>query len=256
MRTPGSVPDGCVRRGIEMDTGRRWGMARLFAAGLLWAPIVSVGFDRLLPLWLPFGLCLVLAVVAGRFPAWRPVADRIAWSLSYGALFAWAWLPAQEGVALGRGTVWAGAALLLALALVSQRGGDRPSVWGVLLVLLGVAVAYFSGSPGSADPWYRFFHETLGLSREAAEVAVFASRKGLHFCGYGLFAWVALREARAQGLSWRSAAIAALLWTGAHAVFDETDQLFAGSRNASVLDVAVDMLGAAAFVLPAGRRRD
>lgn len=237
-----------------MDIGRRWGMARLFAAGLLWAPIVSVGFDRLLPLWLPFALCLVLVTVAGRFPAWRPVSDRIAWALSYGALFAWAWLPAQEGVALGQGTVWAGAALLGALALASSRPGRWPSGWGAALVLLGIAVAYFSGSPGSADPWYRFFHETLGMTKEAADLAVFASRKGVHFFGYGLFAWVALREARSQGLPWRSAAIAAVLWIGPHALFDETDQLFAGSRNASVLDVAVDMLGAAAFVLPAWRR--
>ena len=231
-------------------------MARLFAAGLLWAPIVSVALDRLLPLWLPFSLCVTLVIVGGRYPAWKAVPDRIAWGLSYGALFAWSWLPAQGGVALGPGTFWAGAVLLAGLALASVRPGRWPSAWGATLVGLGVLVAYFSGSPGSADPWYRFFHETLGMPKEAADTAVFLSRKGVHFFGYGVFGWIAMREGRAQGLGWRAAALAGILWAGCHAVFDETDQLFAHSRNASVLDVAVDVLGAAAFVFPAWRRRD
>lgn len=231
-------------------------MARLFFAGLLWSPIVSLGTDSRLPLWLPVCLAVTLVSTCGGFPAWRPPAARIAWALGYGALFAWAWLPGQLGPGLSAETFWPGAALLLALTLISQRDGRPPSFWGVSLVLLGVLVAYFSGSPGSADPWFRFFHETLGMSREAADVAVFASRKGVHFLGYGVFAWVALREGRSQGLAWRAAAIAAMLWVAPHACFDELDQLFAGNRNASVLDVAVDLLGAAAFLARAWRRAD
>ncbi len=239
-----------------MDTERRWGTVRLFVAGLLWAPIASVGLNRSLPLWLPLSLGIVLLVASGPFPRWSRTRDRLAWCLSYGALLTWVWLPAQAGVELAPGTVWAGVALLAALALGSIRPGELPTGWGVALVALGALVAFFSGSPGSADPWFRFFRETLGMSKEMADAAVFTSRKAVHFMGYGVFAWIVLREARSQGLPWRSAAFAALLWVAPHAAFDEADQLFSGSRNASVLDVGVDLLGASAFLFGAWKRRD
>lgn len=239
---------------LESGMAPRHEQPRLFAAGLVWAPLLAVVFSRGQALWLPLSLLAVLTAVCALWPAWRGAAPRVAWALSYGASFVWSWSHGQPGARLPEWAYLSGAASLVALAAWSARGGRAPGAWSVGLIVLGTLVSFFSGPSGAADPWLRFFQETLKLPPEVAQTVLFWSRKSLHFSGYGVFAHVAFREALAQGLGRRQAAWAALAWTAPHAVFDEADQVFAGNRNGSLADVLVDWAGAATFVLPWARR--
>lgn len=239
----------------QLVPGRNHEPARLFSAGVLWAAVAAAVFAHAHPAWLPLTLLASLFLAAGMWPVWRPAGSRVAWILAYGLPFVWTWSHGQPGSRLSDAAYWAGLGAMAALALWSARAGSRPTGWCAALVALGVLVAFFSGPSGGADPWLRFFQETLRLPAELAQSALFWSRKSTHFFGYGAFAYVAFREARAQGLDSRAAALAALLWIAPHAVFDEADQLFAGNRNASAADVLVDWAGAAACVLPFARRR-
>lgn len=235
-------------------TGRPHEQGRLFAAGLVWALLLSAVFSRGQALWLPLTLLGVLTLVCSLWPAWRAPGSRVAWILAYGASFVWSWSHGQPGPRMPDWAYFAGVGLFAALAAWSARGGKGLSLWAVGLIGLGTLVSFFSGPSGGADPWLRFFQETLGLPPEVAQNLLFWSRKSTHFFGYGVFAHVAFREARAQGLGPRQAAWAALAWTAPHAVFDEIDQVFAGNRNGSFADVLVDWAGAVALVLPWARR--
>ena len=90
-----------------------------------------------------------------------------------------------------------------------------------------------------------------GISDSAVERVQYTIRKGGHVTEYAILAlllWRALRQPRQEDprpWSWRTA-VAAVALAALYACTDEYHQSFVSSRYASVLDVGIDTLGAAA----------
>jgi len=86
-------------------------------------------------------------------------------------------------------------------------------------------------------------------------------KKGGHMLGYGLLALACLWGLRAERNDLKgtvAAARYAWLLTALYACTDEFHQLFVAGRNASLVDVGIDALGAAialAIVIWAGKRK-
>lgn len=110
--------------------------------------------------------------------------------------------------------------------------------------------ASYQATSDVAEPWLT----SLGLSREAAELAHKVLRKLGHFSAYGAFAWVAFRGFRGDGPA--SPRHAARAWTLALAlaVTDESLQWLSSLRGASAWDILLDGAGAATVLaLAVGR---
>ncbi len=153
-------------------------------------------------------------------------------------------------VLLGLVLVW------LAFRFFRAQPSERPLAMPLAaLLLFACAIARLSGSGGAADPMLAWFRSVLGLSPEAAGVAVVVLRKTVHFTFYGLFAWIALRAARMAEGERRAAAVLALSLALSLAAFDELRQSVSPGRTGSIWDVALDMTGAVAFVGISTRRR-
>jgi VanZ family protein len=145
-------------------------------------------------------------------------------------------------VGLGAG-VWAASRQL--------RGGgtlERPCLWFLATVVFALLMGLFSGSAGGADPMLEFARNVLGLSPDAAEFAVVAARKGLHFLAYGALAWLAFRAARVGRADLRASLAIALGFALTHASYDEIIQAGSPQRSGSIFDVLLDFAGMAAFV--------
>jgi len=86
-----------------------------------------------------------------------------------------------------------------------------------------------------------------GLTENQANALTFAARKAVHFGFYGLVAvaW------RSSGAGWGASFTA----TAALALFDEGRQALSPGRSGQLLDVVIDLAGAAAALLWLGRRK-
>ena len=78
-------------------------------------------------------------------------------------------------------------------------------------------------------------------------------KKSAHVIAYGVLAILILRALLVHGLSPRQAAALAVLLAVVYALTDELHQAFVTGRNSSVLDIALDYMGATTFCLVACR---
>ncbi|MCW5942948.1 MAG: VanZ family protein [Fimbriimonadaceae bacterium] len=146
---------------------------------------------------------------------------------------------------------------VLAVGCASSLVAARPSVpvpTIATVVVLTLAVAYFSGGKGGASPFVQWLLDR-GLDPQTAEVVVVATRKSVHVAFYGCLALAATSALRAVAASpyahrWPAATLA---WVAGFATFDEARQSMSAGRNAQPLDVAIDLAGAALFILAADR---
>jgi VanZ family protein len=214
-------------------------------------------------IWLPLALGGVVAALLLGFP----VLARHPMTAPYVATFALTviivWI--RSGPTTSRRSALAVSVLLLTLLVFAlawlalrfflTRPEERRLAFPfAAMLLLACFVARLSGGAGGADPMLTWFQSALGLSDEAAYVAVLVVRKTIHFTFYGLFAWTALRAAWMVAGPPRAAAILALSLALTLALFDELRQASSPGRTGSLWDVALDMSGAGAFVGLASRR--
>jgi VanZ family protein len=90
------------------------------------------------------------------------------------------------------------------------------------------------------------------ISEESVHTAIVAVRKGAHLAEYailGLLLWRALRAARQEGPWTWSQALQAVAFVALFAASDEFHQSFVPSREASIVDVLIDTMGAVLVLL-------
>lgn len=236
------------------------GPLSLFASGLCLAVCLSVLNEarlQSLPI-APFAFLLLGVTAALTMVAERRTSHG-AWTLFAAvlgtAVFGWA-LSELGRTNLGQlpGTV---PAFVLAVGCAGSLPALRPSFRALpVAALLGltVAVAYFSGGRGGADPFLRWLQEH-GMDERTAAAFVVIVRKSVHIGFYGCLALAARSALRAVAAPsrrerWPAATFA---WVAGFAVFDEGRQALSAGRGSQVWDVLIDLAGAAAFILVADR---
>ncbi len=143
------------------------------------------------------------------------------------------WLKLLAGMAVVAGALWLGGA---------------PGRWFSGAAAIGLSLSTVSGAVGGPGRFLRFLIETVGMDPELAQAVTFLGRKGLHFVGYGVLAWLTCRAARAAGWSPRVAVGVGLLWAVPLAAFDELTQLSSAGRTGTVQDFLLDLFGMAVFL--------
>ena len=140
---------------------------------------------------------------------------------------------------------------------VSKLGSFTRYWLPVCVVMLAIFIA--STDLGASHRTSRFIGPLLrwfkpDLTEEAVHALQFLLRKMGHLTEYaalGILAWRALRRparAEARPWDWEEAAFA-IGFAAAYAVSDEMHQAFVPTRDASLIDVLIDTLGATVGVL-------
>jgi VanZ family protein len=218
-----------------------------------------------LPVW---GLVIMVGALLGLVPTFQPPLFRLLLIALHGGGFAGFWLFTSEmlrrthSIDLMKRIMLIGFFGTAVISGVFAAGifiGDRKvrKPLGMLLVafVLSWLVAFFSGDAGGADPMLAWFREALGLSPRAAEVAVLATRKTIHFLFYGLLALSFWKAAKLGNVDPKKAAGLAFVFALTHGVFDEYRQVFSQGRTGSPIDLAIDAAGAGLFLWLATRTR-
>lgn len=236
-------------------------MARLFGFGLgflgaLGMTAAAMSLDS--SGWLVPLLLAATGAFLGLLPHFRAPESRMAPMCLYAAMFSAGWMwsiqvpgrnqdtPVARGILLILGLLFVyGLVLLIRTPDAIRRNG-----WLWLMFALGTGVAAFSGPSGaSGGRWEDWLIARLSIDPATAEALVFAFRKGVHFGFYGVLAVVAYRAAfpapKAVAFAFGIATV--------HAIFDEGRQSFVGIRSGQAVDVAIDLAGAAVFLLIASR---
>ncbi|MBS1705112.1 MAG: VanZ family protein [Armatimonadetes bacterium] len=134
-------------------------------------------------------------------------------------------------------------------ALVDYRPRNSAQRWMIVLFGMGLLVAFFSGSKGSANGWAEYLQRVFHVTPRVADALVHIIRKSLHFLFYGLTALVAAGWAKASGKVFKHAILFATLWVLGHAAFDEIRQMFHVDRSGSIIDLFIDLMGVFTFLL-------
>lgn len=176
---------------------------------------------------------------ASRTPLWK----RLVFLFLYVALFAVVFFVSVETDAPG----WAPLGIAALFVGVAWRFG-RTWRSATLFLVMGLLVAYYSGSQGSAGPMSGWLFDLGWLSPQVVEGIVIAFRKTVHVVFYGGLAAVGWMVARETVGGPRAGIIAAWAWALAHALFDESRQMATPGRSGSWWDVLLDA-GAMVFAL-------
>jgi VanZ family protein len=232
-----------------------------FALGFGLALVGILAFGSLYRgFWIPLTLIVCLAACFH----WHPrlsKAPGASWLLAFFALIGLAvWMKSVGPTPVGvfrRVAVLIPPVLALAstifLAIFIRRNGVAPSKHviylpvAIIFCILGWAVLFFSGSKGGADPMLSLFMDRFGMSMAQADQWVYAVRKTIHFCAYGLIGLTSYRLANPK-FDLRQAAIFGLLIALSFSAFDEFHQSTTTNRSASPWDVGLDILGATTFI--------
>ena len=127
------------------------------------------------------------------------------------------------------------------------------TIWMIIPIVGGCTLGFLSGGLGGANHMHSFMTTYFHVTVEQAEVIVRWIRKTIHFVAYGTLAYGFFRVAL-SGKAARNAAITfSLMCTLTMATFDELRQTTAPNRSGSIWDVALDMTGAASFVIIGSR---
>jgi VanZ family protein len=82
------------------------------------------------------------------------------------------------------------------------------------------------------------------LSHPFPEVTARVSDKVLHTIEYGVLAVLFMRALWREGVSWRDAALAAVVMTSLYGATDEYHQAFVPNRSSTISDWVADSIGA------------
>lgn len=240
-----------------MDNGNvRWWAAGAFA---LLAVLQAVKWGAMgLQIQAPLLLILVLGLVVAGFKESLPFRNHALFVFAYGAMFLLLWAVGHPMVDLVPGRTWmlsVGGLAVLAGVLVWNLRGRQGFAWLAALVLttgFGLFIAYASG-PRGATPWLQEFYLRLfnlpPSEWQTAQNYVVATRKSLHFLGYGGTALATAYVALKVGGDLRKAILFAYFWALPIAVFDEYQQRFSpSSRTGQASDVALDFCGMSTFL--------
>ncbi len=210
--------------------------------------------------WLPFLLAIVLAYLFGTHPRLSRAPGSIAYVLTLGLFILAIWMLSAEPIpspkirpmAESLPTLFAFLGLICFLWFVVKNARAKPELSlflpvALLLLIFAGVIANFSGGKGGADPMVNWASGFFGLSAEAAYIVIVAVRKGVHFFGYGLLAWMAYRLANPK-FELRSAIIFGMTVALAFAIFDEVRQTSSAVRNGSAWDIGLDLAGAATVI--------
>lgn len=125
--------------------------------------------------------------------------------------------------------------------------------WGPVLVLMAL-IFIASAQPKTPPPTNAervYLSSMMPIFIEPTWEALV--KKSAHVIGYALLTALMLRALLREGHALREAAYLALLLTLTYAMTDELHQAFVAGRNASVLDIGFDYVGAVSVSL-LGRR--
>ena len=244
-----------------------WGAAAfaLYACVAQWIGWSTQAMPVVLPAALTAAVAVLLAVL-GR--TWR-LPKLLFIASSYGAVVTLAWAMGRPGFEYPGVSVWYGLSILSTMFLFAvfwlwepadgQKDGWIPSAHWVLapvfLLVLGGGLAYLSGERGAAGPMLSWFAE-WGLSPAVADAITLAFRKGVHVLFYGTLAGLAYLWASQLGLARKQVLLFAWAWGITHSVFDEAHQLLTPSRQGSVWDLLINMVGMALALAWLSRKRN
>ncbi len=119
-------------------------------------------------------------------------------------------------------------------------------LWMGVIFLMSTDLGATQHTGRILTPLLRWFYPEI--TDQALAWAHYAVRKGGHVFEYAVMAWLlvhALNTLCGRWWSWRQVGYA-FGFTVLFAITDETHQLFVASRGASVTDVGIDAVGAAA----------
>lgn len=184
-------------------------------------------------------------LAASRVALW----GRLAFLFLYLDIFAAVFFVSVETQASG----WAPLVIAAALALGAILFGREWRV-PILFVVMGLLVAYYSGSEGSAEPMSGWLFDLGWLSPEFVEGVVIAFRKTIHVVFYGSLAVVCRMVASEVVPGSKMATLAAFGWALSHALFDESRQMVTPGRSGSWWDVLLDSAAMALALAWAIRR--
>ena len=135
------------------------------------------------------------------------------------------------------------------------RAGALLNAWGPVAAWMAL-VFLFSTDAGStvqtSGPLEAMLRWVMpGMPASSVPALVYALRKTAHVVEYAVLALLALRAMRMRGagpsvVPWWAAARLAWIFSAVYAASDEWHQTLVRSRSASLHDVALDWLGAAA----------
>lgn len=126
---------------------------------------------------------------------------------------------------------------------------ERSFSW-VLFCFIGLLVAYYSSSAGGPGSMLGFLTRVLGINPDLAGIIVVVVRKCLHFTFYGILALASARAMRLGGVDAYRTTVFGVLWSLAHACFDELRQTGEVGRTGSGWDVLLDLAGILVFLSP------
>lgn len=213
--------------------------------------------------WLPIALGVGLAGLVLQLPEYRGDTRPVGLALMISSVAIVLWFhssdlrlgPTKELVLVALEQVFLIAAVVGAAMFGLSSIGKRWNWPLVGLCVLVALVAYFSGPRGAASLMIQWVIRALSLTPSRALLFVLILRKVIHFTYYGLVALVATRVAVVGRASAKWAPLFGLSVALLFASFDERRQASEPSRTGSVVDVALDMTGAACFVLLGSSRR-
>lgn len=214
--------------------------------------------------WLVPGLMLVVVMLLGVLPSYRPVESRLPFFFGYGSAFAIAYIYSVEPPIAGSTAERISRlaipllvlTLLVGLVFYIRSWPLHPSAkWLGIVFGLGLLLAYFSGEAGGTGHggWERWLTQHLDLSPGAAYALVVIARKAVHIAFYGLLAFSAWSAARAEKISKPEAVLFAAILSMSHAGFDELRQSVTPDRTGSVWDLLIDLVGVVLFLTLATR---
>jgi len=220
-------------------------LVALWAVGLLWLGTAD------LRTFLPLTLIGVVAPVFLLFPETKKWDAMTGLAAVYGPLLGLAYLLSKKPdshfpivALLSLALVVLGIAQLSALKSLR-----KAAPWIILACIIGLFIANLSGEGGSAERMDAWYIRMFDLDPLVVVPIVRVIRKTIHISCYGVVAALMFKAFTTVQREARPAVVFAVLWALPHAIFDEWRQFYEPNRGASVLDVGIDMLGVAIFLV-------
>ncbi|MBN2303934.1 MAG: VanZ family protein [Anaerolineae bacterium] len=123
------------------------------------------------------------------------------------------------------------------------------ATWGPVLLLLALIFAASAQPKHGPPPGAGDLYFSGAMPVFTARLWEFAIKKGAHMASYGALAVLLLRALRVHAVPVREAALLAVLFAMTYGLMDEIHQGFVPGRNASVIDLGFDTVGAILAVL-------
>lgn len=130
--------------------------------------------------------------------------------------------------------------------------------WGPPVLLMGLLFVTSSvpkPEPPDKSTWL-YFYGAMPYFRGPLGVIELVIKKGAHLTLYGLLGLLFVRALVAWGMDLRRAGYLAIVLAVCYALTDEAHQATVPGRSPSGIDIGLDFVGAASFILLARRRHE